>query len=728
MVNQQPTPRSRDNSEDDDARSWRSRLAAIPVHRWARWAIIVIWLAAVAVSAPFASKLSGVEQNGATAFLPDSADSAQVARLQARFNNQDTQTAIIVYRRDAGLTADDRAKIEQDRQAIAQQVPQDPVAPAVPSQDGKAALVPVTIPDAENRVSDDVGTIRDITHANVPDGLRAKVTGPAGFTVDLVDVFSGINGLVLGAAAIVVAVLLLITYRSPFVWLVPLITVALADRAATAVVYGLVKVLGASADGQSVGILPVLVFGAGTDYALLLISRYREELRQHERATAAMIVALRQAGPSIIASAGTVTIGLLCLLAAELNSNRSLGPIGATGIVMALLAMLTVLPAVLVIVGRRIFWPFVPRYGAEADEAHSLWGRVGARVARGPRRVWVSMTVILVIFALGVFGINTNLAQSDQFRSRPESIQGQELLVQSFPAGESAPTTVIANAAAADAVQQAIRGVGNVVNVQEGGRAGRGDLVLFDVTLNTAPQSQASSTTIQQLRDALDAVPNANALVGGSDAEAYDVRTSNHRDRLVVIPMVLLVVLVILCLLLRSILAPVLLIVSVVLSYLASLGASIFIFAHLFHFPAIDPSVPLLGFVFLVALGVDYNIFLMGRVHEESAEMGTHRGMLHGLSVTGGVITSAGIVLAATFAVLGVLPLVTLAQVGFLVAFGVLLDTLFVRSVLVPALVLDIGPRIWWPSRLAREDGHTARQHVAPAAGGGPVAAGDGER
>ncbi len=695
-VSDDPHGDPRDDTAHPLVRRLVRPLASAPV----RWAMVIVWVVLIAVTTPLAARLTDVQQNGSLAFLPDSADSAKVAQLQSSFQTDDTATAVLIYRREGGLTPDDLAAIEAQRQQIAQQLPDDqPVGPLIPSEDGQAGLVSVTIPAAEDNMYDDVPVMRDIIGTS-PDGLDASVTGAAGFTVDLVDVFSGINGRLLGSAAIVVAIILLITYRSPFLWLVPLVTVALADRLATAGAYGLVELFGVQADGQSTGILPVLVFGAGTDYALLLISRYREELRRHERPATAMAVALRRAGPAIVASATTVTIGLLCLLVADLNSNRSLGPIGAAGIVAAVLAMLTLLPAILVIVGRRVFWPFVPRFGDVANEETTIWARVGRFVAAGPRRVWVGMVILLIVLAFGVLRIDTNLSQNDQFTTQPDSVVGQQLLAESFPAGASAPTTVIANESAADATVAAIDAVPTVASVQEAGRAN--GLVSLAVTLTTQPATTASFNAIQELRERVGAVPGADALVGGPDAESYDVQESDARDRTVVVPLILLVVFVVLCLLLRSLLAPVLLIITVVISYLAALGVSVFVFEYLFGFAAVGSSVPLLGFVFLVALGVDYNIFLMGRVHEESATLGTRRGMLHGLTVTGGVITSAGVVLAATFAVLGLLPLVVLAEVGFLVAFGVLLDTLLVRTVLVPALTLDVGPKMWWPSALGR--------------------------
>jgi RND superfamily putative drug exporter len=533
--------------------------------------------------------------------------------------------------------------------------------------------------------------------------------------VDLGAVFEGINGRLLAAAAIVVAVLLLITYRSPFLWFFPLLVVGFADRLATAALYGLARAFDFSTSGQSVGIMAILVFGAGTDYALLLIARYREELRRHERPADAMAVALRQAAPAILASGGTVMLGLACLLAADLNSNRSLGPAGIVGIASALLLTLTLLPALLLIAGRKVFWPFVPQVGSASAEESGFWGRVGQWVSRHPRRIWIATTVLLLAFAAGAIGYTISFTQEDQFTSKPEAIEGTILIAQSFPAGAAQPAVVIANRDQADAVLPAIQGVTGVADARPSGETG--DLVSFAVTLAAAPGSEDAFATIRDLRAALDDVPEADALVGGPDAQSYDTDRASARDQLVVIPLVLVVVFLVLAALLRSLLAPLLLLATSVLSTLAALGVTVVIFQRLLGYDGLQAGVLLLGFVFLIALGVDYNIFLMSRVHEEAPLIGTRPGMLKALAVTGGVITSAGIVLAATFAVLGILPLVALAQVGFLVSFGVLLDALLVRSVLVPAITLDLGKRIWWPSQLAREDSRheTAHTHGAAA-------------
>jgi RND superfamily putative drug exporter len=680
-----------------------AKLSRIPAGRRTKWIILVIWIVVIAAVSPFASKLTDVTENDAAAWLPSDAESLAVSNLQKQFPGGETMPAVIVYTRESGITDADRAVVEQDRQSLAKFAVGGQIPPPIPSQDKQALLLTIPLDatqDASGEILfDQIKQIKATVKEGIPAGMKAKLTGPAGFTYDLVDVFSGIDTTLLLASASVVAILLLITYRSPFVWLIPLLSVAFANQGATAAVYGLAKHAGLTVNGQSQGILPVLVFGAGTDYALLLIARYREELRRHEDKHEAMAFALRRAGASIIASGGTVIIGLLCLLVAQLTPNQSLGLVGACGIIGALLSMLILLPAVLVIFGRRLFWPFIPRYGTVSEEEAGVWARIGRWIRGHARPVWVGTAIVLAIFALGLFDLDTTLPQEDQFRNTPDSIAGQQLIVRHFPAGASSPATIIANANAADQIQAAIADTPGVVDVHLSSKTA--DLVEFSATLSADPGSSAAFDTIETLRDHVHAAPNADAKVGGSDATSLDVANANSHDRKVVMPLVLLVVLIVLGLLLRSIIAPVLLTATVVLSFAASLGVSSVVFDNVFGFAGIDGSIPLLGFVFLVALGIDYNIFLMGRVHEESAHLGTRDGMLKGLAVTGGVITSAGIVLAATFAVLGVLPLVSMTEMGFLVAFGVLLDTLIVRSILVPALTFDLGRRIWWPSHLS---------------------------
>jgi RND superfamily putative drug exporter len=479
------------------------------------------------------------------------------------------------------------------------------------------------------------------------------------------------------------------------------VSAGVALTTAQGVIYLLAKHAGLVVNAQSAGILTVLVFGAGTDYALLLVARYREELRRHDDRHEAMMFALHRAGPAIIASAATVAIGMSILTLAELNSTSGLGPVAALGVVVGLLAMVTLLPALLVIFGRWLFWPVRPRYGTDEPTATGAWARVGRRIARRPRTVWISTAVALGALSLGLLQLNANgLSTADSFTSDQPSVAGEEALARHFPAGGGQPVSVIANESAAAQIRQAFATTPGITSVAD--PIPRDGLVLLDGTLADAPDSKAAQTTVERVRDAVHQVPGADAKVGGFTAMTVDINDANRHDNRLIIPLVLLAVLIILGLLLRAIVAPVILIATVVLSFGAALGVSALVFRHVFGFAGEDTSFPLYVFVFLVALGIDYNIFLMTRVREETPAHGTKRAALIGLAATGGVITSAGIVLAGTFAALGSLPLVAFAEIGFAVAFGVLLDTLIVRSVLVTALNLDVGRWMWWPHKLYR--------------------------
>lgn len=663
--------------------------------------MLAVWVIAAGITGPFGGRLPSVEKNDQSSFLPASAQSTQALELQKRFFGKNQPIpAVVVFRRADGLTRSDYEKVMQDRQAVAKLgtrgigVP----SPPVPSRDGKALLFTVPIKassDDPSVLQNAVSAIRRTVEKDTG-GLAVAVTGPAGFTSDLVEVFGGIDTKLLFATALVVAALLLLTYRSPFLWLLPLVSVGLAEGISQAVYYGLAGA-GITISGQTAGLATVLLFGAGTDYALLLVARYREELRRHEDRHEAMAYALRQAGPAILASAGTVTIGLLCLLASELNNNRGLGPVGAAAVLLALLAMLTALPALLLVLGRGVFWPYVPRYGTPSREEAGVFFRLGRTISARKRFVWVTTAVVLAILAFGLVRLDTGLTPQQGFRGKVDSVEGQKLLAKSYPAGASAPATVVVRPAdRAREVREAARKVGDTSRI--GPIEKRGGVARFDVTLASGPYSQKSFGAVKELREKLGKINGVEAYVGGTTAQQLDTRQAAARDSEVIVPLVLLVVLVILGLLLRSVVAPVILIATVILSFAAALGVSVVVFESLFGFPGIDPSLPLLAFVFLVALGVDYNIFLVARAREEAGRHGTREGMLRALAVTGGVITSAGIVLAATFSVLGVLPLVVLTEIGFIVAFGVLLDTLVVRSVLVPAIVMDAGKRFWWPS------------------------------
>lgn len=676
------------------------RLASAPGGRRAKWLVLFGWIVVAVALGPLAGKLGEVEDTGPNAFLPRGAESAAVNTELEKFRTDEVMPVVVVYSADRPLAAGDRAAAESDRRAFAPHVAEGrQLSPVLPSDDGRALMVVVPLSD---ELGDRVAEIRDIAGANAPPGLDVAVGGPAGSLMDQVAVFDTLDATLMIATGLVVAVLLLITYRSPVLWLFPLLAVGFAAVLTQVCTYLLAKYAGLPVDPQSAGILMVLVFGVGTDYALLLIARYREELHRHEDRHTAMRLALRRSGPAILASAGTIAVGLACLSLADINSSRSLGLVGAIGVVCGFLAMVSVLPALLVIAGRWVFWPFVPRHGTPVRKAVTVWSRIGAAVARGPRRAWLMSAGVTGVLALSAFGINMGLTQSEMFQDKPESVVAQEQISAHYPSGASDPAKIVTNAAQAGAVRAAAAQVPGVARVDAGDRTPDGELATLSVVLEDAPDSDAAKDTVDALRSAVDDVAGADALVGGTTAQTLDTQRAADRDLRTVIPVVLLVVLLVLVWLLRAIVAPVLLLATVVLSYFAALGASNLLFEHVLGFAGVDWSLPLMGFVFLVALGIDYNIFLMHRVREESERLGLARGVLEGLTTTGGVITSAGVVLAATFAVFAGLPLVTMAQMGTIVGIGVLLDTFLVRTVLVPALALDLGRWFWWPGRLFR--------------------------
>jgi RND superfamily putative drug exporter len=658
----------------------------------------------------------------------------------------------------------------------------------IPSEDGEAILISINVnselggqqlESGELAFAEIANTIRD--YATNFSGVQINITGPGGFLADLIEVFGAIDGALLIATALVVAIILILVYRSPVLWLIPLVSAGFALAVASGIVYILADSDILVLNGQSQGILTVLVFGAGTDYSLLYVSRYREELHKYEFHNDAVWSAFKGVRAPIIASAATTSIGLMCLLLSELNSNKSTGPVSAVGVVVAMVIMLTLLPALLIVPsftlpvlaflvptvigfalsfvvdipllpfvlagagfatittvlwivfglmrvfaasggpfsrsrfpsGRWAFWPKVPVMGTADNKESGLWARLSGLVGRKPRVTWVTTAVILLIFAGFSTTLNSDgVATSESFTNPTEvdSVIGQEVLVQHFPAGLGSETIVTAAQDSSDVVLSTIAATPGVADAQPLVDQVSGDVkvtdsrVLFRVTLAYPSDSIDAEVVIGDLRSQFDAIPEAEALVGGPTAVAFDINEANLRDRNVIIPTVLIVILIILIILLRAFNAPLILIGTVLLSYFATLGACALAFNYLFSFPGADPSFPLFAFVFLVALGVDYNIFLMTRVREETLILGTRPGILKGLTATGGVITSAGIVLAATFLVLGVLPLVALRQVGFAVALGVLIDTFIVRTTLVPALAYDIGPKIWWPSKLAKED------------------------
>jgi RND superfamily putative drug exporter len=687
------------------ARNPNAFLGRLVVGPRRRLAVLALWVLVAAALGPLAGRFESVQRNEPASFLPGDSESVAVLDASDGFPSGQVTQAIAVFRDPAGLGSAGRAALEQTRRRVTRAGIEGvgAVSPVVRSVDGTTGVFSVPIEargDAVVLVSA-VDEVRDLVAERLPEGLEARVTGPAGFSADATKAFEGINSTLLFATAGLVFVLLVLIYRSPIFWVLPLFTVVVAES----IVRGIGTLLaeaGLVINGQTGGILLVLVFGAGTDYALLLTARYREELLLVDDKYEAMRIALRNGGPAIAASAGTVVVALLCLSFAQVNSTAGLGPVGAMGVAITAAAMLTLLPALLLVGGRRAFWPYVPRRTAESPSAApGFWGRLALGIERRHRLTWVVTTLSLAVLALGALGLDDDLTTANSFRGSVESVQGQRLLEQSFPAGEGAPTVVLVTAPArADDALAAARSADAVARVGELERGEAG--VRFDVALRQDPFSEAAFASIEPLRRELRAAAGDAVLVGGATAEEADLRNAVSEDTRLLIPLVLVVVLGILVLLLRSVVAPLMLMATVILSFAAALGGSLLLFSAFADFPGEDPSYALFAFIFLVALGVDYNIFLMARVREEALASTTREAMAKGLAVTGGVITSAGIVLAGTFAVLAVLPLVALTQLGITVAFGVLLDTLVVRSLLVPALTFELGERVWWPSALSR--------------------------
>jgi putative drug exporter of the RND superfamily len=699
----------------DDGRPGRRtarRAARLVCGRRAKWVVLVLWLAVFVLAAPLGTMLSDEENNEASSWLPASAESTMVVDRTEDFR-PDTMDAVAIFARPRGLTAADRRQIDDAADAIRRMRAHGiqgarTVGPIFERRaDPRAAqiLVPILVDETGwDRLSDAVHEIRDTL--GPADGLQAHVTGPAGNAADQADAFAGIDGTLLYTALTVVIVILLFTYRSPTLLLLPVFSVVGALLSAQAVIYLLARHAGLVVNGQSAGILTVLVFGAGTDYALLLVARYREELRRHTDRHEAMALALHRAGPAIVASASTVALSMLVLLVADMNSTSGLGPVAAIGVAVALLAMITLFPALLVIFGRWFFWPAIPHVGSPEPTERGVWARVGRRIAVRPRWVWATTALVLAACSLGLTVLRAEgLSNADSFTDTPDSVTGQRLQARYFPAGSGDPVVIIARAPARAEVVRAVSGTDGVVPGTVGSppaaRRIRDGRVYLEATLTDAADSSAAEATVRRVRTAVHALPGADAQVGGTTAVRMDADHAAARDRNLIIPLILVVVLIILAVLLRALIAPLVLIATVVLSFAAALGISALFFRHVFHFAGEDTSFPLFVFVFLVALGIDYSIFLMTRVREETVTSGTRRGTLTGLSATGGVISSAGLVLAGTFAALASLPVVGFTEIGFAVALGVLLDTFVVRSVLVCALSLDIGDRMWWPGRLA---------------------------
>ncbi|MFK4064563.1 MMPL family transporter [Streptomyces sp. NPDC029674] len=678
----------------------RRRRRAVP------WVFLGLWVVVIALASPFAAKLADVQKDRAVDYLPASAGSTEVAKIQERLPGGEATELVLVYHRDGGLTAADRAAAGEQVAEVAAAHRLVAKPEAVPSEDGTALMYPIatTEPGQDEEKRD--ALVEDVREtARGEGGLSVDVGGAGALDTDASEVYNSLGGPLLYTTAGVVALLLILIYRSPFLWLVPLAVAGVADYLAMGVAYGLNQAFDTSVTGQSSGIMTILVFGAGTDYALLLVARYREELRRIEQPYDAMVAALRGCGPAVLASSGTVAAGLLCLLAADLNSSRGMGPLGTVGVLCALVTMLTLLPAVLVLLGRRVFWPLVPAFGSTPKQRRSLFAAMGGSAERRPLTVLASGAVLLGALALGALNLPGALKQEDSFTKTPESVSAMETLATAYPERGTQPITVMTPAGRADASLAEIRdtkGVGGA----ERGRTAEG-WTEISVTATAAPESAGETATIEALRDGLEA-----SYVGGASAQQLDLKDTNARDRNIVVPLVLGAVLLVLVALLRSLVAPLLLLAAVVAVWGASLGIAGLVFEPLFGFEGTDPGLGLLSFVFLVALGVDYGIFLMHRMREEclnGAEPGA--AALTALRTTGGVIASAGLVLAATFAVLTNMPLVQLVELGFVIAVGVLLDTFLVRTYLVTSASVALGRKVWWPGPLSK----------APAVGAPPA-------
>ena len=728
-----------------------------PRRRWLRAllpaALILAWLAMAGLGGPLFGKVDEVSSNDQTSYLPESAEATEVQRALGGFLGDDTIPAVVVFTSDRELDAETAAELERAvGDAAERSAATGEASPLLPSEDGRAAQAFIPV-DAEAEIPDVVAELGETLRAEAPDGVEVHLTGPAGFTADLAEGFAGTDGILLLVALLAVLVILVFVYRSLLLPVVVLATSLFALCVALFAVWHLADAGVLLLSGQTQGILFILVIGAATDYSLLLVARFREELRTHRDRGVAVLRAIRGSAEPIIASGGTVIAGLLCLLLSDLKSNSTLGPVASIGIVFAMLSALTLLPALLFVFGRAAYWPRRPAFEPEVVEreqgvpSRGLWPRIAGLVRRRPRPIWVVTALVLAIGAAGVVQLDAQgVPQSDLVLGQSEARDGQRALGEHFPGGSGSPAYVLVDEgelqATADLLLAAdgIEGVsvtsadapsGSAPVTRDGIRAlgppgtpapeptVRDGRVLLQATLADAADSAAAADTVAGLRERLADAPG-DALVGGVTATALDTTRASIHDRTLIIPIVLAVILVILMLLLRSILAPVLLVLTTVLSFGTALGVAALVFNGVLDFPGADPAVPLYGFVFLVALGIDYNIFLMTRVREEARRHGTRAGIARGLSITGGVITSAGLVLAATFAALSIIPILFLVQIAFIVAFGVLLDTFVVRSLLVPALATDIGRAIWWPSRLWREDG---AETAAPRSEGGATRA-----
>jgi putative drug exporter of the RND superfamily len=698
------------------------RLASIVTGRRSKWVILAVWIVAVFAVFPLGSKLSDKTTDDTQSFLPASAESTEVVKsLDNDFDQGETDDAIVVYQRDGGLTAADQQKIRADAQKIqaagadkirlvgTPQVPFTPgAAPNLVSKNGDVATAIYSTPTDFENEADWGQAIRDITHADTA-GMQVYVSGGVGFSTDAHDVFENLDAKLLISTVALVLVLLGAIYRSVLVALTPLIVVFFAYTLAQAFIYLLAE-SGATVSTNATSILIVLMFGVGTDYCLLLVSRYREELRRIEDKHEAMARAVRRAGPPVLASGLTVALAMLVLALADNKGTSSLGPVFAIGVACNLVAGLTLLPTLLTIFGRRGFWP--RRSVVAYDPAHAeqvsqgLWRRFGDRVLQRPAPALIATGAVFIAGAFGLLAYKVDYSTTSFFKHSVEAVEGFDVLRSAFPAGTLAPTTVLVESDSGQVSPAEISGIARRLEAVPGVAAARdtgirstnGQIGEVDAVLSKDPLDKSGLDIVPRIRDAVADIPNATVLVGGTSAINYDVDQANQHDLELIAPLALLVMAIILAILLQALVAPLVLLASVVLD------------------AGFDSSVPIFAFIFLVALGIDYTIFLMARVREEARRHGTREGMLRALSATGPVITSAGVILAGTFSVLMTLPVSFTFDLGFMVALGILLDTFIVRTIMVPAAVEVIGDKIWWPStaraggRLREETG----EHAVP--------------
>lgn len=674
-----------------------------------KWFVVAAWVIVAILAFPFVSKLNNNLNNKNS--LPANYQSAKVAAIEEQDHTSSSsagQDLSVIYENRQGISATNKQVILAQRNRITAAGIKNvtSVSEIVYSPDKQAAYFTLFADIPQNNtigVPIEGAIVTKVRQIAISTGSLTTTTAGS-MAIDIDSNSANVDSLLLLSATVIVAFLLILTYRSVLLWLVPLIAAGIAIILSDAVIYVLTK-HGLQVSSLDSSILIVLVFGAATDYAMLLVSRYREELHTHEDKHEAAAIGIRGSIEAISASAATVALALLSLFFATLHGTRGLGPVAAIGIGCALLVQITFLPAVLAIGGRALLWPRAPRFVPTAVNKEftgsRLWQSVSRIVSRYPRRITIGITLVLLVCALGSTQLNFIVGPTSGLRGNPPSVQGINILDRHFIDIATSPLVVIGNSMSslreAQTIAQSLPGTGTVSSITEIARHPS-----ISINPTASPYSKAAFTYIASLRAKYSNVGLHDVNVGGDQAIQYDYKNIALRDDAVLIPLILLIVGIILGLLLRSIVAPILLLITVICSFAGSFGICTFIFQRLFHFQGMDPSLPIYIFLFVVALGVDYNIFLMDRSRQETIKRGTRDGMLHALRVTGGVITAAGLVLTGTFAALAQIPTVTLTEVGITIALGVLIDSFLVRSFLVPASVLMVGPKIWWPSSLSR--------------------------